>query len=300
LVQIEPGGIGPTIDKIQALLGDSLGKARRNQSEGTVTLIYRMESEGSPVISMRMKVEINTREHFAVDGFRKIPFSVDSRWFQGSCEVTTYTLDEFLGTKMRALYQRRKGRDLIDLWLGLTEGNASAEHVVDIFRRYMDFEGNAADSRIYEKNLRDKMKHPGFASDIESLLPDGASYDLDAAFNYVDQIHNFLNFCEALSSSEAGLAIELVTGTDTKRQEEDASAKLDEIKESLSQDRISLTCRFEAGLHDRWIEVDTGWRIILGRGLDIFQKPEGKFTLGFVDQTKRRCKATTITYVKNG
>ncbi|MBU1149931.1 MAG: hypothetical protein KJ800_03155, partial [Proteobacteria bacterium] len=45
---------------------------------------------------------------------------------------------------------------------------------------------------------------------------------------------------------------------------------------------------------------DIGWRILLGRGLDIFQKPEGKFTLGFVDQTKRRCKATTITYVKKG
>ena len=187
LVQIKPDGIGPIIDKIHGILGDSLGKARRNQSEVTVTLIYRMESEGSPVISMRMKVEINTREHFSVEGFRKIPFSVDSRWFQGNCEITTYTLEELLGTKTRALYQRRKGRDLIDLWLGLTEGNANAEHIVDIFRRYMDFEGNAVDSRTYEKNLRDKMKHPGFASDIEPLLPDGASYDLQVAFDYVVQ-----------------------------------------------------------------------------------------------------------------
>lgn len=187
LVQIKPGGIGPIIDKIQGILGDFLGKARRNQSEGTVTLIYRMESEGSPVISMRMKVEINTREHFSVEGFRNIPFSVDSRWFQGNCEITTYTLEELLGMKTRALYQRRKGRDLIDLWLGLTEGNANAEHIVDIFQRYMDFEGNAVDSRTYEKNLRDKMKHPGFASDIEPLLPDGASYDLQVAFDYVVQ-----------------------------------------------------------------------------------------------------------------
>jgi ATP-dependent Lon protease len=115
---------------------------------------------------------------------------------------------------------------------------------------------------------------------------------------YDYQIHNFLNFCESLSSSEAGLTIELLTGTDTKRQEEEVSLKLNEIKESLNLDRINLNCRFETGLHDRWIETDTGWRIILGRGLDIFQKPEGKFTLGFVDQTKRRCKATTITYVK--
>lgn len=185
LVQIEPGGIGPIIDKIQVVLGDFLGKARRNQAKGTVTLIYRMESEGSPAISMRLKVEINAREHFSVDGFRKIPFSVDSRWFQGDCEVTTYTLDELLGTKTRALYQRRKGRDLIDLWLGLTEGNANAEHVVDIFRRYMEFEGNAVDGRTYEQNLRGKMKHPGFASDIEPLLPDGASYDLQVAFDYI-------------------------------------------------------------------------------------------------------------------
>ena len=185
LVQIEPGGIGPIIDKIQVILGDFLGKARRNQSEGTVTLIYRMESEGSPVISMRMKVEINTREHFSVEGFQKKTFALKSRWFQGDCEITTYSLEELLGTKVRALYQRRRGRDLIDIWLGLTEGKANADRVVDIFQHYMNFEGNVVDSRTYEKNLQDKMKHPGFASDIDPLLPDGASYDLQVAFDYV-------------------------------------------------------------------------------------------------------------------
>lgn len=54
------------------------------------------------------------------------------------------------------------------------------------------------------------------------------------------------------------------------------------------------------GLHDRWIEADTGWRIILGQGLDIFQRPEDKFSLGFNDQTKRKCKPTTVTYVRVG
>jgi predicted nucleotidyltransferase component of viral defense system len=185
LVQIEAGGIGPVIDKIQGILGEFLGKPRRNQSEEAVTLIYRMETDGSPVISMRMKVEINTREHFSVEGFQKKPFALNSRWFQGDCEITTYSLEELLGTKVRALYQRRKGRDLIDIWLGLTEGKANADRVVDIFKRYMNFEENIVDSKTYEKNLRDKMKHPGFASDIEALLPDGASYDLQAAFDYV-------------------------------------------------------------------------------------------------------------------
>ncbi len=120
LVQIEAGGIGPVIDKIQEILGEFLEKPRHNQSEEAVTLIYRIKTEGSPVISMRMKVEINTREHFSVEGFQKKPFTLNSRWFQGDCEITTYSLEELLGTKVRALYQRRKGRDLIDIWLGLT------------------------------------------------------------------------------------------------------------------------------------------------------------------------------------
>jgi len=57
-----------------------------------------------------------------------------------------------------------------------------------------------------------------------------------------------------------------------------------------------MTYDFDRSVHDRWIETDTGWRINIGRGLDIFQKPEGRFSLGFVDHTKRACKATTISY----
>ena len=74
--------------------------------------------------------------------------------------------------------------------------------------------------------------------------------------------------------------------------------KLDELKTGLSRDHIDFNYAFNENLHDRWIETDTGWRIILGRGLDIFQKPDDKFTLGFLDQTKRKCKATTINYTR--
>ncbi|MGH2469017.1 MAG: nucleotidyl transferase AbiEii/AbiGii toxin family protein [Chloroflexota bacterium] len=41
-----------------------------------------------------------------------------SPWFTGSADVPTFALEELLGTKLRALYQRRKGRDLFDLVLG--------------------------------------------------------------------------------------------------------------------------------------------------------------------------------------
>ena len=109
------------------------------------------------------------------------------------------------------------------------------------------------------------------------------------------QIYNFMSFCEILDTSEHPLKLDLSTNCDAF-QEVELKEKLDELRNGLRQDHIDFDYVLDDDLHDRWIETDTGWRIILGRGLDIFQKPEDKFTLGFTDQTKRKCKATTITY----
>lgn len=62
----------------------------------------------SPVSTMRTKVEINTREHFAVLPIEQYPFVVGNPWFSGTAALPVYHLDELLGTKMRALYQRGK------------------------------------------------------------------------------------------------------------------------------------------------------------------------------------------------
>ena len=64
---------------------------------------------------MRLKIEINSREHFNVLEIKQMPFEMKSSCFFGKCLIPTYEIEELLGTKMRALYQRRKGRDLFDL-----------------------------------------------------------------------------------------------------------------------------------------------------------------------------------------
>ena len=112
------------------------------------------------------------------------------------------------------------------------------------------------------------------------------------------QIYNLMSFCEMLDPTEDKLKLNLVTACDAY-QEGELRDKLGELKIGLSRDHIEFDYVFDNTLHDRWIETDTGWRISLGRGLDIFQKPDDKFTLGFLDQTKRRCKATTIIYTRN-
>ena len=170
LVQIIPGPIGGLLDRLQEILNTFLGKPRRNQKESSVTLTYRVDSEGPPVVPLRLKVEINTREHFTVYGFHKRPFRVLSRWFTGVCGVTTFEIEELLATKVRALYQRRKGRDLFDLWFGLKVGKADVTKVVKIFKEYMRAEGHRITAGDYEKNLEAKMRHPGFVEDVTPIL----------------------------------------------------------------------------------------------------------------------------------
>ena len=59
---------------------------------------------------IHLKVEINCKEHFSVFPMVREPFAVDSSWLKGACEVLTYELAELTGMKLRAVYQRRKGR----------------------------------------------------------------------------------------------------------------------------------------------------------------------------------------------
>jgi len=106
-----------------------------------------------------------------------------------------------------------------------------------------------------------------------------------------------MSFLEMLEPSEESIRVHLITSCGSDLEDE-LNNKLEELRKGLIKDKIEFKYELKNEIHDRWIETDTGWRIILGRGLDIFQKPDDKFTLGFLDQTKRKCKATTITYTK--
>ena len=187
MVQVVPGPIGGLLDLLQEVLNAFLGRPRRKQKESSVVLTYRMDSEGPPVVPLRVKVEINTREHFTVSGYHQRPFRVHSRWFTGECLVTTFELEELLATKVRALYQRRKGRDLFDLWYGLKEAGADADRIVNIFREYMKAEGHGIDSGDYAKNLEAKLAHSVFTEDVMPLLAADVNYDVQNAYSLVMQ-----------------------------------------------------------------------------------------------------------------
>lgn len=115
-----------------------------------------------------------------------------------------------------------------------------------------------------------------------------ATFQID---NLVDLIRTFV---ESAKETE-GLQIEL----HTYENDEKLPAlidNLDQIQDDLTKYGIEFTYAFDAD-HDRSISLDNGWRMILSRGIDIFEKFD-RFSLSNQRQELRRCRAFSITYLE--
>ena len=170
LVQIRAEPIKETYDRIREAFS-FLGEPKVRQKRNNNTLIFRMESEIPPVVPIHLKVEINCKEHFNVLPMQEIPFSVTNKWYSGECNVLTYQLEELIGTKLRALYQRSKGRDLYDLYKALTIREINIDKVLNCYNAYMDFVVDHTPTyKEFIINLENKMQDDEFLGDTRQLL----------------------------------------------------------------------------------------------------------------------------------
>lgn len=177
LVQVEAGPIKETYDRIREVLA-FWGEPKVKQKKHNNTLIFRLDSDGVPSLPLHLKVEINCKEHFSVLPMVRIPFKVDSMWFSGEAEILTYQLDELVGTKLRALYQRLKGRDLYDLYVALTKGKVDDEKVIECYKRYMGFVVEHLPTwKEFMLNMDEKMQNTEFIGDVSQLLRVGDNFD---------------------------------------------------------------------------------------------------------------------------
>lgn len=185
-MQITAEPFGPVVDRLRETLA-FLGDPARKQKENNFTLHYRFESEFPPVQNLRLKVETNCREHFTVLGYRQFPFQVNSSWFTGTCNITTYPLEELLGTKLRALYQRRKGRDLYDMYKALVQvPDMDTEALLQCYHAYMNFVVDEPPTKkLYLENMEAKMQDDEFIGDIVALIRPTEKYDQISAFELV-------------------------------------------------------------------------------------------------------------------
>ncbi len=194
LVQINAGPIKPIMHRLREVI-TFFDEPRKTQVKGHgAKALYRFTSEYEE-IRLRLKIEINCKEHFNVMDWVYYPFQVESEWFSGTADIRTYNINELLGTKLRALYQRSKGRDLFDLDYARLNAEVSLEQVVYCFKKYTSFStGKSHPSpKEFLLNIEEKEQDPEFLGDMEALLRPRVHYDHKAAFfwlknNLIDKI----------------------------------------------------------------------------------------------------------------
>jgi len=169
LVRTTAGPIRPVIDAMRGKLEPWLGAAEFARSPVAPKLFFRVTAEDGGEI--RLKVEINTREREAYDPPLSMPFSVENPWFTGAADVVTFSREEMLATKLRALLQRDKGRDLFDLAHALdTFDGLSESRVVEFLGRYLERAGQKITRAQAEERMFAKLRNPRFLADMLPLL----------------------------------------------------------------------------------------------------------------------------------
>jgi predicted nucleotidyltransferase component of viral defense system len=185
LVQIKPGPIKPIMERINEVITFFEEPRNTKVSGHGAKALYRFTSEYED-IRLRLKLEINCKEHFNVLPWVEFPFEVKSDWFTGSAHIRTYNINELLGTKLRALYQRSKGRDLFDLDYSRLNRSLDTNAIMECFNAYMKFSvGKPPSKKEFLMNIEEKENDPNFTGDMEALLRPEIEYNQEAAFKWL-------------------------------------------------------------------------------------------------------------------
>jgi len=149
--------------------------------------------------------------------------------------------------------------------------------------------------------IKENQKGVSYEKLFADYLQDAGRIEIvDSYIRQYHQVRNVMEFCDMVLRTRPGEEVEvsLVTGVDTENQGEQEQF-LDELAESLEGTGIQFEYEITwNALHARSIKTDTGWKITLDRGLDIFQPPSNRFDLGRVNPEERRCKPFEVTYLR--
>ena len=186
LVQTQAEPIGTTVDAIRDALS-WMGQCKREQAGHSMHLVFKFTPEADAQATLKLKVEINTREHESLFPIRPYPFAVESDWYQGRCEVASFEPEETFGTKLRALLQRRKNRDLFDLHHGLEQLAMDPDKLIACFDHYLALEGQAITRAMAEQRMLEKLTR-SLTEDIGPLLPAGVRFNDDDAMQAFERV----------------------------------------------------------------------------------------------------------------
>ncbi len=168
---------------------DAIALAIRNTAKPSriLRMTYLVPSVSTPGASLEIAVEANVTERTPHQPVMRIPFEIPFRGEPMKTTINGYDIHEMLGTKMRALFQRRRGRDLFDLYHALTFARppVDPDAIVRSFLHYLKQENSTAGRREFISILDAHLTDAGFLSDMNHLLRRGIVYDPQIAASYI-------------------------------------------------------------------------------------------------------------------
>ena len=188
-VRRSEGGIGQLVTALRRI-GDHLGMKVTYEITKYPKVRFSAPFESGQG-TMKIKIEVNTFERSPALPPELVPYAVESTWFNGTANVQTFATAELLATKIRALYQRSKGRDLFDLWLGLTRLGVTPNDLITAFAPYRP---DGITNKLAIENLATKLRRAEFRDDLIRLTAaNPVDYNIDTAGQLIiDQLLTLL------------------------------------------------------------------------------------------------------------
>jgi predicted nucleotidyltransferase component of viral defense system len=175
-VRTTAGGIAPIIGRLSDM-GREMGFIVNSKLSKYPKVLWKYTTETGR--EQRIKIEINTFERSPALPLAVTNHFVNTDWYEGRARIQIFQNEEIAATKIRALYQRSKGRDLFDLWLMLTQLGINPLIVRQAFEIYRP-DGYTAGKAI--ESLDAKLSNEAFRMDIDNLVASiPAAYDIEEA-----------------------------------------------------------------------------------------------------------------------
>ena len=154
---------------------------------------------------------------------------------------------------------------------------------------------------VFQENQRglsfDKLFGPYLAGAKRIIIT-------DPYLRMFHQLRNLMELMETISKlqgAEDEVVVHVVTVEDEFNGERQTES-LQKIADACTGVGIHFTWAYDTSgtKHDRDITTDTGWKIVLGRGLDVFQRFELNDAFSFANrlQQHRQCKEFSVTFVR--
>ncbi len=175
-VRTNAGAVGPLLDALRRIslavgferFDTQIGRHPKARFRWTAV-------SGTP---LSIKVEMNTFERSPARPATTRPSTLRSDWWNGNADVVTFAVEELVATKIRALYQRSKGRDLFDLWLAVTALGVDPGAIAACFEPYRP---NGWTAELARGNLAAKLDDDRFLDDLRPLVREWPSgYSIEA------------------------------------------------------------------------------------------------------------------------